>query len=146
MMTFEHGNAACTGSQMLVDMTPARNGGKGTVRFAIRPQGEVGTDACGHGFEECGEMSITLTPTNVAHVLAVLRGREDPVMGTRGVRSCMDEGSTLFMDRADPVGVEVHIRMKMEEGTAHGRFTLTPTEALALEVALSAAMGRVAFG
>lgn len=149
MMTFEHGNAECSGSQLAVDVIPPKDEARGMVRIGIRPQSATGAGVRRHGFDAGCEVAVSLTPQNAAHVIAVLRGGRDAVMARRGVASCGGEESVLFLDAVTQPyeGFAAHIRELDADGAAiHGRFTLTKTEGIALEAALTSAMGRVAFG
>lgn len=152
MLMFDHGNGGCTGSKLLVDIIPppADGLGYGRVRIAIWPQGRVGARPGWHTFDCRRETAVEILPTGVAHMLTVLRGGEDPVMAERGVRSVRsDDNARIYLDRcASPFegSLNLHIMVDRAGGPEHGRFTLTQTEAVALEAALTAAMGQVAFG
>lgn len=159
MLTYEHGNRECTGSQMLVDIRTADEPGGGGAIFIIRPQCGL-RDARGMRMfddSEDGQISIEVSAQKVAHVISALRGGADGDLdgGGRMVGGVdarrAEERRVMYVDAvARPFrGHAFHIKSIPASGGGaqrHGKIVLNQTEALALEAALSASMGRIAFG
>lgn len=157
MLTYEHGNRECTGSQMLVDIRTADETGGGGAVFMIRPQIGVRDAQGGHRFDdgEGGQIAIEVSVQKVAHIIAALRGGMDDggEKGGRmldGIDAYGDEKRVMYVDAVmKPFrGYAFHIKSIPASIGAqrHGRIVLNQTEGLALESALSASMGRIAFG
>lgn len=151
MMTFEHGNMENTGSQLLVNITPPDGFENGSATFTIRPQHSPKNGFSCHQFSESGELSVSLNPHKVAHILTVLRGDSDSAGGSKGLGGEGGYGSDtaiLYMDSVSKPfdGYAIHIKNVCGGAVRHGRIILNLTEGVALETALTSAMGRIAFG
>lgn len=153
MLTFEHANRDCTGSQLTVDMKPSDGIEDGKFTFSITKQSALGS------FEADGsrvlpefdgdETEISLNAKQAMHLLFVLEGRFDGVNGGKGLfEGGGGRSAVLHCDRVreGASGFGFHIIMRTGGASRDGRILLNPTEAATLARAMNASLGRVAFG
>ena len=136
---------------MLVDVQPSDGHSNGLVIFTIRPQTQARAVNESHQFGIDGEISIKITATKVAHILAVLRGGNNPEKQERFVEGTLPQGDERCVMYIDHVtmpfnGYAFHIKNITSTKIAHGRIILSISEGYALNVALTSAMGHIAFG
>lgn len=153
MLTFEHANRECSGSQLMVDMKPSDGVEDGKFTFAISKQSAVGfvnPDGVRVSPEFDGdEAAISLNAKQATHLLFVLENKAHAVNGGKGVFENGDGYcAVLHCDReAGSTGYAVHITTRYAHGASvDGRILLNPTEAATIAKAINASLGRVAFG
>lgn len=150
MLKYAHGNNKGTGSQLLVWLVaPQHSHDEGHVSLSICRQTTVGSDGEEHFFDT-GYVTAHLKCAQVAHVLEVLAGQKEQILGGRGLFRRFANGSnfTLHVDRvSEPFeGFAVHVIGRKNGEERHGRIVLTQTEGESLRISISSAMGVAAFG
>lgn len=152
MVKFIHGNADCTGSRLIVDLSPATRNSEGVYTFSICQQSSVArinSDGTKTLADFDGEEAVFAMKANqAAHLMLVLNGKAESVSGGKGV---FDNGngyaSILHCDRtrSRPYGYVLHIITKKSSATVNGRITLNPTEAYLLLKSIENSIGRICY-
>lgn len=150
MLVFSHGNKVGTGSQLIVDVIQGDWSSR-DVTISIYPQinkKEVDKKWEGSQFSPHG-LGVCLKANEVAHLIRIFQGSKDEVMISKGLRQANEEGvSTLYIDYVTSpfVGYAVHISSAYEDRPKEDmRIVLNPTEGLAIQKSLEAAMAKIAF-
>ena len=155
MLSFDHANSAGTGSQLVVDIEKSEDGNGGFVVLTIRPQTSLPEfDSSGRrrAYAQFGSMAdatACLTAKQIVHILGVLEGRADSVLGGKGLYSCNDGAETVV--HADkmkerPFGYALHIRVRQDGDVFDQRIVINQSEALAIAKAVNSVFGMLAFG
>lgn len=153
MLSYEHGNKNGTGSRLCIETEMSPNGESGRVRFEIHGQTDMGNVNPADGkweFADDNPAIVSLSVTQVAHIIPVLRGEAQGILKGSGL-VVKEEGRTslLHLDaETKPYrSFAMHIKTSWANGDkAEGRILLNPTEGLALLAAIEGTMGRLAFG
>ena len=157
MLTFEHANAVCSGSQLIIDIESADDGSFGFVTMTLRRQTAAPSyDSRGRKkyatFGDDTDISVKMSVKQIVHVLTVLEGKAENVLGGKGL-FVNDELSAVVvhadMVREKPSGYAIHFIARKSEGTLVSydqRILLNPCEALIIVKAINAVFGLLAFG
>lgn len=145
MIIYTHKNSVGTGSQLRIDITPATDEEQGTIDFMLIAQ------SCNGGFDVGENVQISLRVNKIGHLISVLTGDETSILGGKGVSDTDDFGvkSTLHIDAVEKPyrGHAIHITERYPNGSKKdGRIILNITESVALGLAITAAIDRIAFG
>lgn len=152
MLAFTHGNEKGTGSRLEVDISPATEDNEGRVVIRLRPQSNMKERGEWQGpkFATFDKIELELGVGHVAHILRVLDGTTQSLLGTKGLRlKLYDTTLALHFDKvATPYdGFAVHMQSWDEKGVKRDeRIVLNETEGAALRDVLRSSMGRIAFG
>ena len=158
MLTYEHGSKKGVGSQLRVDIRKSNPMLSGCAILEIRNQtNDIDTARRGPKkweFDDPNPAIAELSVTQVAHILAVLRGFTPCILGGKGL-SVKEEGRMALVHLDAITNAEthiidwydLHIKTIWANGeVAEGRIRLNPTEASSLKDSLSGAMCAMAFG
>lgn len=157
MLTFEHANAVCTGSQLIIDIESADDGSSGFVTMTLRRQ-TTAPSYDGNGrkqyasFGDDTDISVKISVKQIIHVLMVLEGKSENVLSGKGL-FVNDELSAVVVHadriREKPSGYALHFIARKSEGTLVSydqRILLNTSEALVIVRAINAVFGLLAFG
>lgn len=154
MLTFEHANSVCTGSQLIIDIDRSDNDICGAVSLSIRPQ-ITAPSIDGNGnktyaeFGDEGSIWVALDIKQVIHILAVLEGKADSILGGKGL-FVKDEASaiTIHADKVTgrPSGYSIHLKERRNGRVVDQRILLNHNEATTIVKSLNAVFGYLAFG
>lgn len=154
-----HPNAKGTGSAFQVEAREAKGGEDGSyvdgrVFLYFAPQSTVGTNEAGTRipptFNWEKKLIIRLNMFEVAEIISVFRGMAEDLSEGKGFFHKSAKGQTILTleYKLEPrVGYWLNISRKAIEGeTQKVGIFLSKTEAFALEMALTGAMPKIAFG
>ena len=147
-----HPNAKGTGSAMAVRLSPARLNQAGYVQIELAVQQTVG-DAERKVFPTFnwkGRIIVRITPIEAAEVVRCLRGMTESIRDGAGF-SHKTDGRASKITLVHVVEPKPCFQLKVTSETIAGvdkevAIYLYSAEAMALECALSSAMGRLCFG
>ena len=147
-MRIIHANARGTGSALSIERHPATENAEGYMTFAIAPQKTIAKIP---EFDWDNALTTKLRVVELANVLEVFRGYCESICDGKGIfhYSAVKATTIRFTHNIEPVNsysLELAVKKLPDGDLKTVRISLSPTEALALECAISHSLHLLVFG
>ena len=152
-LLISHPNMKNTGAAVRFELHPAQDGIEGAIVAILAPQKTVGAYSqdtiTPPTFDWCNCVDVRLSPLEIASMLEVLRGYHESIGNGIFHYSATKATTIRFTHNIEPINsycLELAVRKLPDGDLKTVRISLSPTEALALECAISHSLHLLAFG